>query len=277
MKNNEEYINQANNDDDFSDLINDVYHQMENRVKFSLLENRIGNKINEIVINGTVVPSAIEQIMGEFTHLSSTPEVFITKKPILGNFFFIHFPQYYKGRNTICSISDWDSYAPPGVDAFLFYVGIRALIRDDYYYISHYDTRGCLFDFCKSKGDIQFFFSKLIDDQPFCSECSQKFYDNPEIMVFLKKLREKVIKDFNDYSEFLFGFSRMDRPSSQAQLTGIKSLQEIDLYPNNKIFIRGSQYFYSSIYESFNLEIIRDNNLFLFKEFVNRITISKRE
>lgn len=252
-------------------ILSEVRSVLKRRVRLSLFEE-IFDEAKSLDI---IVPEQIEQLLfqREYNKLS-LPEVILTKKPIIGNLFFIHLQSH---KVTLCSINDWESYSPPSIRSFLLYTGIRTLLHFKFSADSHYSTRSCILDRCKSKIDIKHYLNPDRIKTIFCDECYHKY---PHINRLIHKeitiLNQWVELDYKEFATSIEKYITIDRPAIDESLQDIKRLQRIELLSNLKIDLFPSRRVYSYLTQYVNdineiFEYLKDNDL------EDRIKISRGE
>jgi hypothetical protein len=205
--------------------IKEVKKVFKRRVAFDILEKRLPETSSYTSDNGLIISEAVRSYAYKIKR-PRYPLVLVTQKPLIENYFFIHFGDL---NITICSTSDWKSYEPPSLRVFLLYIGIRALLvyKNDAH--SHHQSRGCILDLCKRKTDIRLFLKPDIKE-PFCDSCNAK-YQNSMVLIspYFKVLIKWINTDFNAYNLKLKTFLTLGRYSIYGACRGQKVIREITM------------------------------------------------
>lgn len=131
-----------------------------------------------------------------FTHYKSRNKyiIGITKKPLDNNFFSDIDPSY---QIAIISTHESEIYSPPfKIEDYLmseFLLSILLIIAK--MNIGHYETRGCLFDFCENKRDIVV----KLHSGSICADCKARlmYYGvSEEMLASAMKILWDISKDF---------------------------------------------------------------------------------
>ena len=193
----------------------------------------------------TVIPDEVYQLVKNRKSVRYRVIVYVTDKKLLGNLFFQYFNIVNTNSNdskskygfTICTINDWNLYSPPSITAYLLYVSLKSyLFLNNDYLNSHFDTRGCIMDYCQIKSDIRIFLSPSnfdsIRKELFCSDCQElnskgnlskkktdreqvlferlleevnwsyrQSFDNKRVDTSLSRKRERFVSENNKYHD----------------------------------------------------------------------------